>query len=123
MKLFPKLSERNVDIDCGNGQTVTVPKLTIEEYSNASDIIDQVAFKARELGDPDLPQAIAAGEEGKKEMLAIISGRFPEEIRDNLWRLDYLEVIELLMYMAFGSGNDELRAKIKQAQKKTPSVN
>ncbi len=105
MKLFPKLGERTVRLQIGNRQELEVRKLSILDYDRLSEIIRQAEDKLKKE-ELSTSEQTAVLEQSGRRICDLLTGYFPEEIAGDLFRLGYIGLIELGMYLAFGSGTE-----------------
>lgn len=102
MKLFPKLGERTVRLQIGNRQELEVRKLSILDYDRLSGIIRQTEDELKKETLSASAQTAVLERSGRR-ICDLLAGYFPEDIAGDLFRLGYVGLIELGMYMAFGS--------------------
>jgi hypothetical protein len=102
MRFFPKLGERTVRLRIGGGQELEVRKLSIGDYDRFSAIIREVEQDCA-AADLALSARAARMEKGGRQISQLLEPYFPDEPAADLFRLGYAGLIELGMYMAFGS--------------------
>lgn len=102
MRFFPKLGERTVRLRIGGGRELEVRKLSVGDYDHFNALIREVE---QDCAADDLALAARAAlmERGGRRICEVLAPYFPQELRDDLFRLGYAGLIELGMYMAFGS--------------------
>ncbi|MCP3967464.1 MAG: hypothetical protein GY750_07165 [Lentisphaerae bacterium] len=107
MKMFPKLAETTVEVVCDENTSYEVEKLSILEFSQIDELIGQVN---RSLDDSacDEDKCIECIDDARQKIIEIIAPHFPEKPAVQLWRLDYRQICDLALHMAFGSSRKEL---------------
>lgn len=100
MITFPKLGERKVKVKGADGKIFDVNKISINDHAAIEQIVDDTAkiCKPLPLEEQSKPMIAAKG-----AISAIIAPCLPEELRGDLWRFGYYEMVEFAMYLAFGS--------------------
>ena len=110
--MFPDFGERTVEIShCG--KIFIVPKLSILQYSQAIKIINDADSQLQNHHGDALLQGISDRACGK--LWAQLETVLPEKILRDRGMFDYNDLVELCMYLAFGSYLDN---KIKEHSQK-----
>ncbi len=105
MRFFPKLGERTVRLRIGGGEELEVRKLSILDYDKLNELIRKVEQDCA-TADLDLASRTGLMERGGRRICDLLAPYFPENLSGDLFRLGYAGLIELGMYMAFGSDFD-----------------
>lgn len=94
-KMFPKLSQTQVRIELGDGQSFNCPMLGIGQLDQLTSIRDDLA-----AADTDEKYRAA-----KARMIALAATVLPQEYAQNLPRFQLDKLSELLAYLAYGDDN------------------
>lgn len=105
MKTFPKLSQTEVRIGIGNGQTINVPMLPISRLGDLKSISEDLA-KCSSSADFNSMH---------DRMIELAGTVMPPQFMEQLRRFDIMGLSELLGYLAYGDpdGDDQPDASKK----------
>jgi hypothetical protein len=101
---FPKLGERTVKVKGADGKIFDVRKISINDHATIERIIDDTANTCKPLPLEEQAKPMIAA---KAAIAAVVSPYLPEELKGDLWRFGYYELVEFSMYLAFGSENPD----------------
>jgi hypothetical protein len=109
MKILPQLGERTVEIKGGNGKVYEVEKFSIDEYDKLNQIIDEVDSKITALGDSQetIREADAITRDGADKIRELVTTHMPDELKGDMFRLQYLKLFDLAMYLVHGTEQNE----------------
>ncbi len=110
--MFPDFSERTVEINHCD-KIFVVPKLSILQYSQANKIINQAEAQLRTCH--SYPELQDISNEACKKLWTLLEKVLPENILRDRNIFEYNDLVELCIYLAFGSYLDN---KIKEVDKK-----
>ena len=95
--MFPDFSERIVEINHKN-QIFTVPKLSVLQYSQAMKIMNQIDLRVDERVDVDI---------ACRKLWLLLENVLPEAILRDRDIFAYNDLVELFMYLSFGTYLDD----------------
>ncbi|QSH40077.1 hypothetical protein P0136_01565 [Lentisphaerota bacterium ZTH] len=120
MKMFPQLAETTVEVVCSKDISYEVEKLSILEFSRIDEQINLVNEKLETEGSEEA-SSLEFINIARKRIIKVLAPHFPKQPANQLWRLNYRQVTDLALHMAFGSSRQELIGSDGQHKKKAPA--
>lgn len=96
-KVFKKLTQTHVRIECGDGTAFNCPMLPISRLPEVHELSNKLTGAG----------SLAEFEAVRKEMLGLIGTVFPAEHSANLERLPVDKLSELVAYLMYGDDDDD----------------
>jgi hypothetical protein len=99
---FPQLTKKTVHIGIGDGAWIEVPMLTLEDYLRFRELQKEISRMPDSSTQQEQAEKLA---EARAEMMTMAKKVLPESIRENVYRLDFVQLTSLVLVLC--SGNDD----------------
>jgi len=101
---FSQLAKKKVHIGIGDGKWVEVPMLCMDDFLKFRDIQKRISKMAEGMPEKEQSEKLM---EAREEMVEMAKKVLPLPIRENIYRLDFMQLTALVLVLCTGKDDSE----------------
>ncbi|MGI6140043.1 MAG: hypothetical protein ACOYI9_13575 [Candidatus Hydrogenedentales bacterium] len=101
---FSQLVKKTVHIGIGAGKWIEVPMLCMEDYLCFREIQKRISQLPKEMPEKEQAEKLV---EAREEMIEMVQKVLPSPLKENIYRLDFIQLTALILVLCNGNDNSE----------------